>query len=281
MIEKLRELKNKYNKPKPVKKAKKQIGLSLRGGGARAFSYIGVLYLFEENNIKIDSIIGSGTGALIGGLYSIGLPLNDILKIGTKILNLSQSSLSTILNGKIFNDGKISNIINDSVKDKSIEETEIQFSIQLTNSKNNSPVIIETGSLSQYLIPITSHCLTVDPFNINGNEYTDAYYSSGYGTEYLRNVQKCTNVIGCDCGFPLVETDYSNLSHKITDLHYRFYNTLLNFDKHLHKLDFEFENLAGNEGYFTDVNLINDFAEKGYQTAKKYEGELLNIIKKF
>lgn len=48
-----------------------KIGLALGGGGARGLAHIGVLKVFEKNNISISQISGTSIGSVIGGLYSV------------------------------------------------------------------------------------------------------------------------------------------------------------------------------------------------------------------
>ena len=48
------------------------VALVLGGGGARGFAHIAILELIEELGIPIDLIAGVSSGAIIGGLYSIG-----------------------------------------------------------------------------------------------------------------------------------------------------------------------------------------------------------------
>lgn len=55
-----------------------QVGLVLSGGGAKAFSHIGVLRALEENEVPIDYIVGNSMGALIGGLYAAGYSPDEI-----------------------------------------------------------------------------------------------------------------------------------------------------------------------------------------------------------
>ena len=55
-----------------------KIGVVLSGGGATGFAHIGVLKALEENNIPIDYITGTSSGALIGGLYAIGYSPTEI-----------------------------------------------------------------------------------------------------------------------------------------------------------------------------------------------------------
>ncbi|MEA2014066.1 MAG: patatin-like phospholipase family protein [Thermodesulfobacteriota bacterium] len=50
----------------------KPIGLALGGGGARGLAHIGVIRVLEQEKIPIDIIVGTSSGALIGGAYASG-----------------------------------------------------------------------------------------------------------------------------------------------------------------------------------------------------------------
>jgi NTE family protein len=52
---------------------RKRIGLALGGGGARGFAHIGILRVLEEENIPIDIIVGTSSGALVGACYASGI----------------------------------------------------------------------------------------------------------------------------------------------------------------------------------------------------------------
>lgn len=72
------------------------ISLVLSGGGARGFSQIGVLKVLEKENIKIDEIVGTSIGAVIGGLYASGYTAKEIEEIvltadWQRILSLSNA----------------------------------------------------------------------------------------------------------------------------------------------------------------------------------------------
>ncbi len=55
-----------------------EVALVLSGGGAKAFSHIGVLKALDENSIPVDYIVGNSMGALIGALYAAGYSPNEI-----------------------------------------------------------------------------------------------------------------------------------------------------------------------------------------------------------
>ncbi len=59
------------------------VALVLSGGGAKAYSHIGVLKAIEEANIEVDYIVGNSMGALIGAFYSSGYSPSEIESILT------------------------------------------------------------------------------------------------------------------------------------------------------------------------------------------------------
>ncbi len=61
--------------------ARPKIGLCLSGGGARGAAHIGVIRVLEELNIPVDCIAGTSMGAIVGGLYAAGMPIEEIERI--------------------------------------------------------------------------------------------------------------------------------------------------------------------------------------------------------
>jgi NTE family protein len=55
-----------------------RIGLALGGGGTRGVAHIGVLRVLQQHNIPIDYIAGTSMGAIVGGFYCAGVPLDRI-----------------------------------------------------------------------------------------------------------------------------------------------------------------------------------------------------------
>lgn len=58
-----------------------RIGLALSGGGAKGLSHIGALMVIEKAGIKVDYIVGTSMGAVIGALYAIGYSPDSIATI--------------------------------------------------------------------------------------------------------------------------------------------------------------------------------------------------------
>ncbi|MEJ2617593.1 MAG: patatin-like phospholipase family protein, partial [Ignavibacteriaceae bacterium] len=169
---------------KEVSKTKPVVALALSGGGARGLAQIGILKALEEAGIKVDIIIGTSMGSIIGGLYSAGYSVhqldsiarntnwNDLLSseretnrrelfIDQKvtedkaIFSLRMKGLTPILPTSINNGQKLSNYLNLLTlqapihADSSFDELKTKFRAVCTDLVTGSPVILSRGSLSQ------------------------------------------------------------------------------------------------------------------------------------
>lgn len=56
-------------------------GLVLSGGGAPGIAHIGIIKALEENNIPIDYITGTSIGAIVGGMYAMGMSPEEMIKL--------------------------------------------------------------------------------------------------------------------------------------------------------------------------------------------------------
>ncbi|MFG1496590.1 patatin-like phospholipase family protein [Saccharospirillum sp. HFRX-1] len=65
----------------PIDQQRPSIALVLAGGGARGLSHIGVLRTLEELRVPVDCVVGTSMGALVGGLYSVGMNSTEIAAI--------------------------------------------------------------------------------------------------------------------------------------------------------------------------------------------------------
>lgn len=65
--------------PLVEKKGRKPVvALVLGGGGTRGAAHVGVLRVLEKENIKPDMVVGTSMGAVVGGFYCAGVPIDQI-----------------------------------------------------------------------------------------------------------------------------------------------------------------------------------------------------------
>jgi NTE family protein len=74
----------------------KRIGLALGGGGARGLAHIGVLKVFEQEEIPIDLLVGTSIGALVGGAYASGTNADELEKKADEYINSPEFQSSAI-----------------------------------------------------------------------------------------------------------------------------------------------------------------------------------------
>ena len=55
-------------------------GVAFAAGGIRGAAYAGVYQALQENGIDVDSVSGTGTGAIAAGLLAAGYQPDDILE---------------------------------------------------------------------------------------------------------------------------------------------------------------------------------------------------------
>lgn len=68
-----------------------KIGLALGGGAARGLAHLGIIKVLKEEDIKIDVVVGTSMGAIIGALYVTHNSMSDIME-----------KVKTFLTGPLF-----------------------------------------------------------------------------------------------------------------------------------------------------------------------------------
>jgi len=58
-----------------------KVGLVLSGGGAKGITHIGVIKALEENDIPIDYVAGTSMGAIVGGMYAMGMSPDEMIAV--------------------------------------------------------------------------------------------------------------------------------------------------------------------------------------------------------
>lgn len=172
-----------------MKSVRKKIGLALGSGGARGLAHIGVLKVFEENNIPIDFIAGSSIGALVGGLYVSGLDSEKLEEIAIKN---DWKKIFSLIDPKIrqgFVGGeKIEAFIEKLLDGKSFEDCAIKFQTVATDLNNGEIVVFDKGKLSTAIRASISVPLAFKPVKVNDRFLVDGGLSVSVPSDIVRNM---------------------------------------------------------------------------------------------
>lgn len=170
------------------------VALALGGGGARGGAHLGVLKVLRDNNIPIDYIVGNSMGAIVGGFYAAGVPIEDIRKMmqnGTmrkaytpmplapKVVLAGFSKLSPfkgknpyagLFSGKSFRKFLSKNLPS---PDMQFSETKIPFSAVATNLIDGQAYRISEGSLAIGMQASSAISPLIKPVPIDDKIYID------------------------------------------------------------------------------------------------------------
>ena len=68
-----------------IRQYRPTVALVLSGGGAKGAAHVGVMKYMEELDIPVDMVLGTSIGGLVGGLYSLGYPVETIDSLMTNM----------------------------------------------------------------------------------------------------------------------------------------------------------------------------------------------------
>ena len=148
---------NNYFWQKAIKLDSRQrpkIALVLGGGGARGLAHIGVLKVLEEEKVPVDIVVGTSVGALIGALYSSGVPIQKIEKIGqdvqwNKVSNLRRTSLlRMIITEQLLSTKKMEDYLSLNIQNKRFDELDKTFACVATDINTGEMIVLKEGDVA-------------------------------------------------------------------------------------------------------------------------------------
>ncbi len=157
-----------------TKTNKKTVSLVLGSGGARGLAHIGVIHWLEENNFKIESIVGCSIGAVIGGIYAAGKldEYEQWVRSITRIDIVTLLDLSWEKSGLVKGD-KIINTLIKLVGKKLIEDLPFPYTAVATDIVNQKEIWIRSGSLFDAMRASFAIPLLFTPFKYKGSDLVD------------------------------------------------------------------------------------------------------------
>ena len=196
-----------------------KVGLALGGGGVRGLAHIGVLKVFEEENIPVDFIVGTSMGAVIGGCYAI---LGQSHKVQQKVLGLVNRGEIAKLESLVAEsrpeekkmiiealtafvkdlllwnlkgikrwiaDGEqIKALVRDSVQDADFSQTRIPFACVACDLKTGEEVILNEGRMSEAIMASSSVAAVFPPVHLQGRLLVDGGITSEIPVEAARKL---------------------------------------------------------------------------------------------
>jgi NTE family protein len=138
-------------RPEPAEKsaptsAKRGIGLALGGGFARGFAHLGVLQVFEQNQIPISHIAGSSVGSILGAAYASGTPLGRIIGV-CRELRFRDIARWRVTRLGLASNQRLATLIERVFESRQFEHLRIPVAVVATDLSNGEPVVFTQGNL--------------------------------------------------------------------------------------------------------------------------------------
>jgi len=165
-----------------------KVGLALSGGGTKGLAHIGVIKVLEKNNIPIHFIAGTSAGAIIGGIYASGTPIEEIEK---KVLSFKRRDFLSFLldfsrpQGGFVKAEKIMNVIKELIRERYIENFKIHFAAVSADIANFKEVVIDKGDVLTAIRASIAYPGLVKPVKINNAVLVDGGIVNNFPMDVL------------------------------------------------------------------------------------------------
>jgi NTE family protein len=153
-----------------------KVGLAFGGGFARGLAHIGVLKVFEEENIPVDFIAGTSVGSVIGACYCGGISAKELGEIAAiiRFKDIGRYTLSRF--GFVSND-RMAGLLNKILKVKTFEELRVPLAIAATDFVTGEPVTFREGGLVDAVRASCAYPGMFLPVRVNGRLLVDGLLS--------------------------------------------------------------------------------------------------------
>lgn len=182
-----------------------KVGLALSGGGIRGIAHAGALKALEDNNIKIDVIGGTSSGALIASLYAMGYSPYYIYILFKKYAKdlVNQNTISKVTN------------IGSFMANKKASFQGFYSGEEIEECFNNIAARKGIKTISDIKLPIVIP--TVDVQNSKKYVITNNIpEKTCSNTEYINNIG-IGKAIRASCSFPVFFSPCEYNEHKFLD----------------------------------------------------------------
>lgn len=153
-----------------------RLGIAFGGVAARGLAHIGILEVLEQNQIAIDILAGTNTGAIIGAAYASGVRSKDLSSIVSKLV--SESNLTTFADFKIFQRRLLTKKILKSISSfidpsTTFSQLKIPLRVIAMELETGKEIVFDKGHLLDALLVSLAIPGVSPPVQLNGKSLVD------------------------------------------------------------------------------------------------------------
>lgn len=257
----------------------KKLGLALGAGGSRGVAHVGFLQALEEEGIKPDCITGSSMGAVVGGAYAAGIPL-DTMKEAVLNLRLLDLISPAKQKGGVFGTQKMRALIEKYLGNITFDDLKIPFRTVAVDMIAQEVVEFSEGSLVDAIVASASIPAIFHPLVKDGKRLIDGGVLERVPAMRLKDmgaeVIVAVDVLGWRAASEKIPGTLGVLleTYDIMDN----YRTREYREMNRRKIDFWLEPDLGNMSQHS-LKEIKMAYEKGYELGGKYAPKIKRVLK--
>ncbi len=124
------------------KVSRPRVGLALSGGAARGIAHVGVLKALARHQIPIDCVAGTSAGAIVGGAFASGMPLDEIEAIGRSLRwrDMGRVTLSRL---GVQSNARLEEFMRARLPVSRFEEMPLKFAAIATDLQTGAAVVLK------------------------------------------------------------------------------------------------------------------------------------------
>ncbi len=175
------------------------IGLALGSGATKAVCQFGLIKRFREHNIPVSHIAGSSMGAIVAGVYALGLDIGFALEKAmgfaqsTSINNISNFNISK---ESIYKKDYTEGLLKEIFADFTFEECKTPLTVTSVDLESGKVVLLDKGLLVPSIRASTSIPGVFEPSFLNNHYLVDGGLLEDCPVQTLREVGDFDIVIG-------------------------------------------------------------------------------------
>lgn len=171
----------------PENGVRPKVGLALGGGFARGIAHLGVLRMFEENEIPIDFIAGTSVGALVAAAYASGASL-DFMESQGAVTTFHDFGRWTLSRYGMASNMRLESFLHRFTPAEYFHQTKIPLAIVATDLVSGKSVHFTDGEIGPPLRASCAYPGMFMPVEYRGHFLADGFLTQAAPAEAVREL---------------------------------------------------------------------------------------------
>lgn len=180
-----------------------KLALVLGGGGSRGIAHVGVLDVLTRENIKIDLIVGTSMGAIVGALYAYGIAPQTIAERMSRLQGLNLLGMN-LFSGRA-RQRSVADQLKEALDGKTFDDLKIKLVATAVDMVSGQEVVLDKGLLIPALLASSAVPAVFPPVHLDGMQLADGGVIDSVAT-HAAYQYGATHVIAVDV-YPALEQD--------------------------------------------------------------------------